>query len=87
MKLKDKVKVVKLIEKEAMNLWGGYDDLTDLLDQTGTITRVISPDTKYEQYGIEFDDYFAQMTRERTGIIFTADQLEVVNIKIDGVNT
>lgn len=87
MKLKDKVKVVKLIQKEAMNLWGDYDDLTDLLGQTGTITRVLSPDTKYEQYGIVFDDYSAQLTRERTGILFYADQLEIVDIKIDGVNT
>lgn len=87
MKINDRVKVVKLTQKEAMNLWGGYDDLTELLDQTGTVTRIISPDTKYEQYGLVFDDYGAQLTRERTGIIFYADQLEPVEIKIDGVNT
>jgi len=80
MDLKDKVKVVKLVEEKAMNLWGGHDDLTGLLGQTGTVTRVINPDTKYEQYGLEFDDDYAQMTRVRTGIIFSADQLELVSL-------
>lgn len=83
MKLKDKVKVIELIEEKAMNLWGGYDDLTVLLGQTGTVTSVVNPDTAYEQYGIEFEDNFAQMTRERTGIIFSADQLDIVSTQFE----
>lgn len=79
MTLRGRVKVIKLPQEKAMNLWGGYDDLTGLMGQTGTITTVISPDTEYEQYGIEFDDDFAQLTRVRTGIIFSADQLETVD--------
>lgn len=79
MDLKDRVKVIKLSKEKALNLWGNYDDLTVLLGQTGMITRVINPDTEYEQYGIEFDDDYAQITRERTGIIFSYDQLEMVN--------
>lgn len=78
MNIKDKVKVVKLNEEKAMNLWGGYDDLTNLLGQTGTVTNVVSPNTDYERYSIEFDDVVAQITRERTGIIFTAEQLEII---------
>lgn len=78
MNLEDKVKVVKLNEEKVMNLWGGYDDLTNLLGQTGTVTNVVSPNTDYERYSIEFDDVVAQITRERTGIIFTAEQLEII---------
>jgi hypothetical protein len=79
MKFNDKVTVIKLNEQKAMNLWGGYDDLTVLLGKTGFVTNILNPDTNYEQYGIEFDDYLAQVTRERTGIIFYAEQLEIVS--------
>lgn len=78
MELKNKVKVIKLNEEKAMNLWGEYDDLTGLLGQTGTVTKIVNPDTKYERYGIEFDDDLAQITRERTGIIFSLEQLKIV---------
>lgn len=71
MNIKDKVKVVKLNEKKAMNLWGGYDDLTNLLGQTGTVTNVVSPNTDYERYSIEFDDVVAQITREREQGLFS----------------
>jgi len=81
MEFKNKVKVIKLNEEKAMNLWGGYDDLTVLLNQTGIVTKIVNPDTKYEMYGIEFDDEFAQITRERTGILFSVEQLEVINEK------
>lgn len=83
LKIKDKVKVIELIEEQAMNLWGGYDDLSGLLDQTGTVTSIINPDTEYERYGIEFDNDFAQMTRERTGIIFSANQLDIINTEFE----
>ena len=70
---------MKLNEEKAMNLWGGYDDLTCLLGETGIITKVVNPDTSYERYGIEFDDDSAQLTRVRTGILFSAEQLETIS--------
>ena len=79
MNFNQKVKVVKLDKDEMMNLWGGYDDVTHLLGQIGVVTRIINPDTDYEQYGLMFDDYDAQSTRVRTGIIFNANQLEIVS--------
>lgn len=72
-----RVKVIKLPKEKMMNLWGGYDDLTGLLGETGVIKNIYSPGTQYEQYGIEFDDDFAQLTRVRTGVIFAADELEL----------
>jgi hypothetical protein len=76
--IRGRVKVLKVPQEKVMNLWGGYDDVTGLIGQTGTITRIISPDTEYEQYGIEFDDDFAHLTRQRTGIIFSEEHLETV---------
>ena len=72
-----RVKVIKVKQEKMMNLWGGYDDVTSLLQQIGVIKRVYDSG-EYENYGIEFDDYMAQLTRERTGIVFYKDDLEVI---------
>lgn len=74
-KLGSKIKVVKLNNEKMMNLWGGYDDLSSLLNKEGVITSIISPDTKYEKYGVEFEDFKAQITRERTGYILDQDEI------------
>jgi hypothetical protein len=79
LKLGDKVKVVKLNHDKYMNLWGGYDDTTVFLNQTGTITNHYDEGQLCERYGIEFDDDWAQLTRVRTGLIFSKDQLEIAN--------
>ena len=74
----DKVKVTKVIQDKEMNLWGGYDDVTLFVNATGTVRNVYDKDTICENYGIEFDDDWVQLTRERTGLLFSKEQLEIV---------
>ncbi|MEH6848125.1 hypothetical protein [Bacillus thuringiensis] len=78
MKLGDKVKVIKLHRNKEMNLWGGYDDVTVFLNQTGTITNHYDKGQLCEKFGLEFDDDWTQITRERTGLIFSKEQLEII---------
>ncbi|WP_437261232.1 hypothetical protein [Bacillus thuringiensis] len=78
MKLGDKVKVIKLHRDKEMNLWGGYDDVTVFLEQTGTITNHYDKGQLCEKFGLEFDDVWIQITRERTGLIFSKEQLEII---------
>lgn len=69
----DRVKVINLEQEKAINLWGGYDDLTCFLNAEGTVTSIIDG----VRYGIEFDDDFAYITRKRTGFIFREQDLEL----------
>lgn len=73
-----KVKVTKVFRDKEMNLWGGYDDVTLFVNATGTIKNVYDKGRICENYGIEFDDDWVQLTRERTGLLFDKEQLEIV---------
>ena len=73
-----KVKVTKVTRDKEMNLWGGYDDVTVFVNATGTIKNVYDAGTICENFGIEFDDYWVQLTRDRTGLLFSKEQLEIV---------
>jgi hypothetical protein len=75
----DKVKVSYVDRDKEMNLWGGYDDVTLFVDAVGTIKTIYDKGKLCERYGIEFEDYRVQITRERTGLIFSRKQLEVIN--------
>lgn len=80
-----KVKVIEIPMEKMMNLWGGYDDLTPLIGETGTIVSTIYPDSNFKKHGIEFDNWFPQSIRERTGVIFSIDQLEIINEQSEDV--
>ena len=58
-----------------MNLWGGVDELTCLLNEVGTVRSIYEGGSSY---GIEFDGDYAQLTRERTEVIFTPEQLQLI---------
>lgn len=77
MKCGDRVKVVKIEQDKVMNLWGGYDDTKIFLNETATINSILS-DSHYE-FGLEFDNEWIQLTRVRTGLLFSKEQLELIS--------
>jgi hypothetical protein len=72
------VKVISTKKDKAMNLWGGYDDVTCMIGQIGTIVSISEPDTEYKRYRLKFSDEFIQMTQVRTNISFSSEELEIV---------
>ena len=74
----DKIKIVKVKKDEAMNMWGGYDDITIFVGKEAVVTDVLDRGKVCEMYSTEFDHWGAQVTRERTGYIFNKEEIELV---------
>lgn len=69
-----RVKVIKVHSNTMPNLYGTPTDLTCLVGQVGSIEVAYTDGT----YGIEFDDDYAYMTRQYTGVLFREDELEIL---------
>jgi hypothetical protein len=74
MKTGVRVKVLKVHRESMPNLYNHPTDLTHLVGQEGVIERAYTDGT----YGIEFDDDYAYMTRQYTGVLFREDELEII---------
>jgi len=70
----DRVKVLSVHADTMPNLYNTPTDITHLVGQEGVIEVAYTDGT----YGIEFDEDKAYWTRRYTGILFRAEELEVV---------
>lgn len=74
----DKVRVIKVKSEKAMNLWGGFDDISWLVGLEATVKSIYDKDTPSEMYGLEFEHWGAQVTRDRTGYVFDKEEIELL---------
>lgn len=74
MKNGQRVKVIKVHSDSMPNLYGTPTDLTHLVGNEGIIESAYTDGT----FGIDFDDDNAYRTRRYTGVLFSEDELEII---------
>ena len=79
----DKVLVTNVKYPTAINLYNGEDNITLFVGKEATVRTIYDKGDPHELFELEFEHWGAQITRERTGYLFSSDELELI-MKGDG---
>lgn len=74
----DKVLVTNVKHPTAINLYNGEDDITLFVGKDAIVRTIYDKGGPHELFGLEFEHWGAQITRVRTGYLFSTDELELI---------